>query len=309
MALPRWFHDLAASVRNWGRWGDDDEVGTVNLLTAEARRRGAASVATGRAFSLALPLSESEGIQLGFIPGRINPVRTMTQVNQPLGDDPEGVCTSDDLVVMGLQAATHWDGLAHVSYGGRIWNGHPASSVTAAGAHRCGIHRILTLAGRGVLLDVARARGVDRLAGGHAITGDDLDAAAELARVAVEPGDVVLVRTGQMALLRSGDRMGYAAPSPGLSTKSVRWLRDHDVAAVATDTMVFEVWPAEDPAVLLPVHLLHLVDMGLTQGQNFVLDDLAADCADDGRYTFLLEASPLPFTGAVGAPVAPVAIK
>jgi kynurenine formamidase len=309
VALPRWFHDLAASVRNWGRWGDDDEVGTVNLLTAEARRRGAASVATGRVFSLALPLSESEGIQLGFIPGRINPVRTMTQVNQPLGDDPEGVCTSDDLVVMGLQAATHWDGLAHVSYGGRIWNGHPASSVTAVGAGRCGIHRIRTLTGRGVLLDVARARGVDRLAGGHAITGDDLDAAAELARVAVEPGDVVLVRTGQMALLRSGDRMGYAAPSPGLSTKSVRWLRDHDVAAVATDTMVFEVWPAEDPAVLLPVHLLHLVDMGLTQGQNFVLDDLAADCADDGRYAFLLEASPLPFTGAVGAPVAPVAIK
>src|SRR5215211_7109599 len=309
MGLPAEFTDLAAAVRNWDRWGPDDELGTINLVTPEVRRRAAASVRSGRAFSLALPLSESEGIQTGLLPGRINPVRTMAQINNPILDSDQ-VRTSDDLVVMGLQCATHWDGLAHVSYGGHIWNGYPADTVTAAGATRGGIHRIRTLVSRGVLLDVARARGVERLEGGHVITGEDLDAAEELARVRVEPGDVVLVRTGHMAVLRErGGKRKYPAPSPGLSMQSVPWLRQRDVAAVAIDTLTFEVFPGERDDVFLPVHMLHLVDMGLTQGQNFVLDELAADCADDGVYEFLLEASPQPFTNAVGSPVNPVAVK
>jgi kynurenine formamidase len=309
MGLPPEFTDLADRVRNWGRWGPDDEIGTINLVTPEVRRRAAACVRTGRAFSLALPLSESEGIQTGLLPGRINPVRTMAQLNSPTMGDPD-VLTNDDVVVMGLQCATHWDGLAHVSYGGHIWNGYPAGTVTSAGATRCGIHRIRTLVSRGVLLDVARARGVERLDGGHVITGDDLDAAEELARVRVEPGDVVLVRTGHMGVLAErGGRRRYPAPSPGLSMQSAPWLRERDVAAVATDTLTFEVFPGERDDVLLPVHMLHLVDMGLTQGQNFVLDELAADCAGDGVYEFLLDASPQPFTNAVGSPVNPVALK
>src|SRR5512132_2745742 len=225
MGLPTEFTDLAAAVRNWGRWGPDDELGTINLVTPEVRTRAAACVRAGKAFSLALPLSESEGIQVGVLPGRINPVRSMVQLNNPtMGNDD--VLTNDDLVVMGLQCATHWDGLAHVSYGGHIWNGYPAGTVTSAGATRCGIHRIRTLVSRGVLLDVARARAVDRLEGGHVITGDDLDAAEELARVQVEPGDVVLVRTGHMAVLgERGGKHKYLAPSPGLSMQSVPWLR------------------------------------------------------------------------------------
>jgi kynurenine formamidase len=310
MGLPPEFLELAASVRNWGRWGPDDERGTINLVTPEVRRRAAACVRTGRAFSLALPLSEAEGIQTGLLPGRINPVRTMAQINAPVLGDPEQVCTNDDLVVMGLQCATHWDGLAHVSYGGRIYNGYPDSTVTAAGASRCGIHRIRTLVSRGVLLDVARARGVERLDGGYAITGDDLDAAESLAGVTVEAGDIVLVRTGQMAVLEErGGKHRYPAPTAGLSMASVPWLRARDVAAVATDTLPLEVIPGERDDVFLPVHLLHLVEMGLTQGQNFVLDELAADCAADGVYAFLLEASPQPFTHAVGSPVNPVAVK
>ena len=309
MGLPPEFTDLAAAVRNWGRWGPDDELGTINLVTPEVRRRAAACVSTGRAFSLALPLSESEGIQTGLLPGRINPVRTMAQLNNPtMGDDD--VLTNDDVVVMGLQCATHWDGLAHVSYGGHIWNGYPADTVTSAGATRCGIHRIRALVSRGVLLDVARARGVDRLEGGHVITGDDLDAAEALARVRVEPGDVVLVRTGHMGVLKErGGKRAYPAPSPGLSMQSAPWLRERDVAAVATDTLVFEVWPCEDPAVLLPVHMIHLRDMGLVQGQLWALDALAADCAADGQHDFLLCATPLPLTRGVGGPVAPTAVK
>jgi kynurenine formamidase len=235
----------------------------------------------------------------------------MHQVNEPISSDPEGVCANDDAVSMGLQAATHWDGLSHVSYGGHLYNGHPASSVTVSGTSRCGIQNVRTLVSRGVLLDVARARGVGRLDGGYPITGEDLDAAVDLARVTIEPGDVVLIRTGQMEYLRHDppDKFAYIISAAGPSMGSVTWFRDHDVAAAATDNLAFEVYPWEDPEVVMPVHLLHIVEMGLTQGQNWVLDALADDCEADGRYTFLLEASPQPFVGAAGSPVNPVAIK
>jgi kynurenine formamidase len=311
MALPDYFHELARKVSNWGRWGDDDEIGTINLITPDVMRRAAGCVRTGKSFSLALPLSEAEGIQTGLIPGRLNPTRTMVAINTPFTGDPSEFCTSDDLVVMGLQAATHWDGLGHVSYDGRIYNGYPADSIGAFGATKCGIHQIRTLVSRGILLDVARAKGVDRLEGGYALTADDLDAAEERAGVRVEAGDVVLVRTGQMQFLRQGrhDKVAYSTPAPGPSLKTVEWFRDRDVAAVATDNLTFEVFPCEDPAAQLPVHLLHIVQMGLTQGQNWQLEELADDCADDGVYEFLLDASPQPFTNAVGSPVNPVALK
>lgn len=315
MPFPDWFHDLARSVNNWGRWGDADEIGTINLIDGDATKRGAACVRAGRSLSLALPLSESEGIQLGFMPGRLNPTRTMAVINMAITGDPSMFCTSDDLVVMGLQAATHWDGLGHVSYDGRLYNGFPAAAITASGAGRCGIHHIRTIVTRGVLLDVARAKGLDRLEAGYAITGDDLDEASEFGKVAVQPGDVVLVRTGQMQHLRpavaggGADKMAYSMGAAGPSTKSVPWFRQHDVAAVATDNLAFEVFPCEFDDAFLPVHPLHLVEMGLTQGQNWQLEDLSADCADDGVYEFLLEASPQPFTNAVGSPVNPVATK
>ena len=309
--LPDWFHDLAAELRQWGRWGDDDCIGTLNLIDADAVRRGAASVVDGQRISLAMPFGD-KGPQVGSIPGRINPLRTMLSINTPYMGDPDNFCTSDDLVTMGLQASTHWDGLAHVSYGGRLWNGVPAADVTAErGAAKLGIHNVRSLTSRGVLLDVARARGVDRLEPGYGVTADDLDAAADLGGVQVEPGDVVLVRTGNAQLMAERKRTEYTTGTqqPGLATSCCRWNKAHDVAAVATDTLVFEVYPGEDPAALFPVHLLHLVDMGLTQGQNFDLEELSSACAADGRYTFLLEASPIPFTGAVGAPVNPVAIR
>jgi len=302
------FVALAQRVSNWGRWGDDDERGTLNLIDADAVRRGAACVRTGTTFSLALPLN-ADGPQTGVIPGRDNPDHRMVAINMAFTGDPNDFATSDDAVSMGLQAATHWDALAHVSYGGSLYNGFPASSVTEAGAAHCGIDKVGTIVSRGVLLDVARARGVDRLEGAHAIGADDLEAARELAGVDIQPGDVVLVRTGQMQVLHAGDKNAYGHPSPGPGIGTVQWFRDHDIAAVATDNLTFEVFPCERDDLFLPVHLLDLRDMGLTQGQNWDLEALAADCADDGVYAFLLEASPQPFTGATGSPVNPVATK
>ncbi len=308
MALPPESKDLAARVSNWGRWGDDDRRGTLNLIDAAAVLRGVAAARSGKVFSLAIPFDE-DGPQIGLIPGRDNPQREMIAVNQSYTGDTDAFCTSDDRVSMGMQAATHWDSLAHAGYEERYYNDVPFSTVDDDGCHELGIDRVGPLVSRGVLLDVARALGVETFAEGHPISGDDLDAAAALGDVEVQPGDVVLVRTGQMAFLRQGDKLRFADPSPGLSTRSVEWLRDHDVAAVATDTLVFEVWPCEDPAVLLPVHLLHLRDMGLLQGQLWFLDDLAADCATDGQYDGLLCATPLPFTRGAGAPVAPTLVK
>jgi kynurenine formamidase len=320
VAVPERFADIAGRVRNWGRWGDDDELGTLNLVDDDARRRAAGCVRSGRAFPLSLGLSESEGIQLGVVPGRDNPRHTMVAVNQPLSDDPDWICASDDTLSLGLQSATHWDALAHASYGGRMYNGYPADAVTSEGAGRLGIHLVKTLVSRGVLLDVARAKGLDVLEPGHPISPEDLDAAAELARTEIATGDIVLVRTGQMVHLglsgrRSAgtqpperDLWAYLYPSPGLTMATAEWFRARDVAAVATDTLPLEVVPCEDDEIYLPVHLLHLVEMGMTQGQNWVLDELADACADEGRYEFLLDATPLPVTGACGAPLNPVAV-
>ena len=303
------FLELARAVNNWGRWGPDDERGTLNHITAGHVSRAASLVRTGRTFPLALPLS-SDGPQLGFIEGRTNPTHTMIAVFAPMGHETSsGVQFNDDAVQMGLQAATHWDALAHVSYDGRLYNGFPTSAVTEAGAARLGAERIGSVVSRGVLLDVARAAGVDRLDGGRALTPDDLARAEELGSVTVGTGDIVLLRTGQVQHLHAGDKLSYAISTAGPSMQTVEWFHSRDVAAVATDNLSFEVFPGERDEVVLPVHMLHIVEMGLLQGQNFDLEALAEDCAQDGRYEFLLSATPEPFVGACGAPVVPVAVK
>lgn len=308
MALPDHLKDLATKVSNTGRWGPEDERGTLNLIGTAAVLRGVSAVRQGKVFSLSIPYDE-DGPQTGAIPGRENPQREMLMVNTSFTGDPADFSPSDDKLAMGVQAATHWDALSHVSYEGRLYNDIDAGVIDERGAAHLGIDAYGPVVTRGVLADVAKLHGVDHFDDGYTITGDDLDAAVNQAGVTIEPGDALLVRTGQMHFLREGDKERFGNPSPGLSTQSIEWLHDHDVAAVASDTLVLEVWPCEDPAVLLPVHMIHLVDMGLAQGQLWALDDLAADCAADGQYTFLLCATPLPLTGAVGGPVAPTAVK
>ncbi|MFI7099916.1 cyclase family protein [Streptomyces sp. NPDC050161] len=307
MPLPQEFHDLAERVNNWGRWGPDDEIGTLNLITDEVVRTAARCVRRGLRIPLALPLRQ-DGVQTGAIPGRINPLHTMTAINQQLFG-PGTVATSDDAVTMSLQAATHWDGLAHVSHSGRLYNNRPTDTVTAhGGATRLGIEKATPLTSRGVLLDVARAHGTDQLPGGYAVTPEDLDMAEELAGATVGPGDIVLIRTGQLRHYLAGDRQAYAFPSPGLSVRTPQWFHTRDVAAVANDTLTFEIFPPEIEGLWMPVHALHLVEMGMLQGQNWNLEDLSTACAELGRATFFLSAVAEPFTGGTGAPVAPVAV-
>jgi kynurenine formamidase len=301
---------LAKRVSNWGRWGADDQRGTLNLITPGVVSRGVRAARQGRVFSLAIPFDQS-GPQWDSenMPERVNPELRTYAVNIAFTGDRRDFTTSDDSFRMGSQAATHWDALAHVGYDHKLWNDTNDEVISADGAKQLGIEHFGAFATRGVLLDVARVHGVDHFDDNYAITGDDLEAAANAGGVTVEAGDAILVRTGQMHHLRTADRQRYSMPSPGLSTKSIEWIRDHDVAAVATDNMTFEVYPCEDPMIFMPVHMIQLRDMGLAQGQNWALDALAADCAGDGQHDFLLVATPLPLTGAVGSPVVPTAIK
>jgi kynurenine formamidase len=319
MPYPQAVIDVAAQVRNWGRWGDEDQIGTLNFITDDVVRSAAALIRTGKRFSLAYPL-QLNGLQTGAIPGRVNPLRTMVAVNACITGDRDTFCTSDDVVVMGLQAATHWDGLGHASYGGRVYGGRDERVITEQGAGQCGIERIQYLTGRGVLLDVARQKGLDVLPPAYAISGDDLSATASDQGVEVRSGDIVLVRTGMMARAKGGDLAGYLGEldpdlllprAPGIGLSCAPWFHRREVAAVATDNITFEVmpWDPEAPGAILPMHCLHLVEMGMTQGQNWDLEELAADCAGDGVYDFFLEASPQPFVGGVGSPVNPVVIK
>ncbi|QDY77368.1 cyclase family protein [Streptomyces qinzhouensis] len=307
MPLPREFHEIAERVNNWGRWGDDDEIGTLNLVTDAVVRAAAGTVRSGRRVALALPLHQ-DGLQTGLVPGRLNPFHTMVQINYEMFG-PGTVATSDDTVTMALQAATHWDALTHVSHSGTLYNGRPADTITPHGRSRfSGIDKIPHIVSRGVLLDVARAKGVERLASGHAVTPEDLDEAAEFGGVTVGAGDIVLVRTGQSRLLLAGDKHAYGFPSPGLSVRTPEWFHARDVAAVATDTLPFEIIPPEIDGLWLPVHALHLVEMGMLQGQNWNLENLSTACGEESRYAFLLSAMPEPFVGATGTPVAPVAV-
>jgi kynurenine formamidase len=296
---------IARRVSNWGRFGADDEIGTLNFITPEVVKKAAACVRRGQVFSLGLPF-DKDGPQLGD-GARTNPVHTMTAIGGTYGP----FHFNDDSVAMPLQCATQWDSLAHVYYDGKLYNGHPVESVTAAGAARNSIDKAgRGILSRGVLLDVARARGVDRLKAGDVVTPKDLEAAERAAGVRAEPGDVLLVRTGHITVFTvDRDRTGYMKVEPGLGIDSVEWLHAREIAALAADTMAVEVIPFEDPALPLPVHMLCIRDLGLTLGEMFDLEELAADCARDRVYEFLFSAPPLKVTGGVGSPLNPLAVK
>ncbi len=307
MALSESFKAIAKEVNNWGRWGPDDELGTLNLIEPDAVAAAAKLVQTGRTFSLAMPLS-ADGPQIGRVQGRVNPARTMTAINLLLTGDPADPAYSDDVVYTALQAGTHWDALSHVSLGGRLYNGFEAGTITDLGAAKCAIDKVKSIAGRGVLLDIARFRGVERIVDPLEVTAAEMDEAAEKQGVEIKPGDILLLRTGQIQLLADGDKVTYFETTPGPGNEATRWFREKDVAAVATDTMSFEVWPNPEGSVMT-VHALNLVEMGLTQGQNFDLEELSKDCAVDGRYEFFISAAPEPFVGGVGSMTNPVVFK
>jgi kynurenine formamidase len=323
------FRRVADDVRNWGRWGDADELGTLNFITADKVREAAGLVKYGKVFPLGVDFGSS-GPQ-GAFKFRQNPMHVMTVdggdantlaeyapkwVQNPVASEVSEVFDmgparfNDDLIVMPLQAATQWDALSHVYYEDKLYNGFPASSVTSLGAYHCGIDKVDSkgITSRGVLLDIVRLRGVDTFCElGDPITPDELDEAARSQGVTVSSGDIVLIRTGWWArFLETGNG---AEPGAGLDWTCASWLHDHEVAAVAADNLMVENPTSGVDGVFMPMHMLCLRDMGLMLGEYWDLTELAADCAADGVYEFQLVAPPLRVTGAVGSPINPIAIK
>jgi kynurenine formamidase len=307
--------EMAKRFSNWGRWGADDELGTVNFITPEKRRAAAKLVRQGKVVSLAIPF-DKDGPQSGFA-GRVNPIHYMMQDG---GDVVSGAQSwiptlryTDDAIVMPLQCATQWDALAHIFFDGKMYNDRSPNLVHSGGAEKNSIMPLRDrVATRGVLLDIPKLKKKDWLAPGEAIYPEDLDDAAAMAKVSVERGDIVLVRTGQMAQCRAQKSWGgYAgtADAPGLSLTCAEWIYRKEIAGYATDTWGTEVLPNETPDVLQPIHCVSLVHTGILIGEIFDLDGLAADCAADGVYEFFFVAPPLPVTGAVGSPINPQAIK
>jgi kynurenine formamidase len=317
---PELLDEYCERFRNWGKWGPDDEIGTLHYITPAKMIEAAALVRQGKALSLALPF-DLNGPQTGRF-GRVNPIHQMVATgtdhvagNQRVLDfesGPYGFGYADDMISMYLQTGTQWDGLSHIFRNGQMWNGYDARLVNSSGAARNGIEKMKDkVVTRGVLLDVARTKGVEYLEVGQAIYAEDLEAAADQAGVDVGEGDIVLVRTGEMGRrLREQDWGPYpAGDAPGLSFTTAPWIADKRIAGVATDTWGVEVRPNELENAFQPLHLVIVVNMGLLVGEIFYLDELARDCADDGVYEFLFVAPPLPITGAVGSPINPLAIK
>ena len=308
----------AERLKNWGRWGDQDEIGTLNHTLPEDIVAAARLVQKGKVMSLALPY-DSHGPQGGkskYAPlGRFNPIHLMIRSGTDAYSgvlDHRKIRGADDIVIMPTQCGTQWDGLGHIFYGDYMWNGYDCRTVTSFGAQKCGIEKTSEkMVGRGILLDIPRMLEKDWLPDGFAITNEMLDQAERHFGVEVRRGDYLLVRTGQIeAMLSTETWDGYSGgDAPGLAFETLDWLQSKQVAAIATDTWGAEVRPNQTDDVNQPWHWISIPIMGLTVGEIFNLGELSKDCADDKRYEFMFVGPALPITGAVGSPVNPLAIK
>jgi kynurenine formamidase len=323
------WREVAARIRNWGKWGDSDQIGTLNYITPEKVIAASRLVKKGRSFPLCAPFDADGPWSGSFF--RRNPIRTMIVHggDEQIADHLEGVGGSlseafkamyqgpmrfaDDVIVMNLQSGTQWDALSHVWYDHKLYNGFPAASVTGLGATRNGIEKVAEkgqVLTRGVLLDVARRRGLKHLAPNTIVTPEELETTMNAQGFKLEQGDVVLVRTGWwQRFVETRDGEGFLTGSPGLSWRCAEWLHEKKAAAVAVDNVAVEVSPAEIEGTTLLFHMLALREMGMMLGEIWDLEALGADCAQDHVYEFMLVAQPLLLPGAVGSPVAPLAIK
>ncbi len=284
--------------RNWGRWGEDDERGAINLISAEKRTSAAALVRSGRAVSLSRAIPT--------VPSPNNPVPAQHWMR--VLDRGKGGAAMDyfGLVYHGY-AATHLDALCHVWDEDGLWNGRdPAREITMNGARWGAVQHwgegIIT---RGVLLDVPKYRGESFVTLEKPVHDWELDAIAEAQGVSIESGDAVVVYSGREAWQTANPSWtGYASPNPGLHASCLRFLRDHDVAVLVWDMM-----DASPNQYDLPwaVHAA-IFAYGVALVDNALLQPLAEACAAEGRYEFMLVVAPLLLVGGTGSPVNPIAL-
>lgn len=288
---------MSELMSNWGRWGDDDELGTLNLITDETRARAVAQVCTGRCVSLARPIEPASMLGGPFAPPT-PPSPPVQQAMLHTGVPP--MAMAEVLVVTPHNPGlTHLDATVHIPVDGQVYPGRPLSEAVTPTGVRHGsttafADGVLT---RGVLLDLAPG---DRLPPTHPVTGADLDAAEQRGGVRLEPGDALVVRGGWTF---SRDP---AEPMPGMTVDAVAWMRRRDVSLYAGD--IGDAHPPVDREVALPLHLVGLARLGMPLIDGAEVEELAAVCAELGRRSFLLSVAPPRLRGGTGVPVNPQAI-
>jgi kynurenine formamidase len=291
---------------NWGRWGPDDERGALNLLTPEVVADAATLCRTGKVYPLGLPIQPTGMPVFGFrgAPRRLS---LRNQADEGAFVDfgaPFDLGANEDVLVLASHNETHLDALSHVYSDGALYNGFPAaSSTTAGGAIRCGVEKVGTIVGRGVLLDLPTWFGVEWLEPGFVISGEHLEACAHAQGTDLRAGDVVLVRTGFLDMWFGQGAVDEPGASPGLGIDAASFVTEHDFAVVGADNAAIEAIPFDKDAFLTG-HVEMLVKHGIHLIEFLNLSPLALD----GVTEFLFVGCPLPVTGAAGSPINPVAI-
>lgn len=299
------YEQLYEELKNWGRWGAEDVLGTLNFITDDTVVAAGQTIRTGRRVSLSLPVNTESGPD--------NPVPAIHYMS--IGHDNtigegEGRFATDFLGIdFHGESQSHLDALCHVSYQGKLYNGHPTRAVTTRGSSVLTVddyrHGIV---GRGVLIDIPRLRGVQWLEPGEWVTIEELKAAEESQEVRLRSGDILVFRTGQhRRRLRLGPWDNNRVGRAGLHPTSLRLLADREVAAFAADGDG-ETIPSPVDGIDYPIHPLQISAMGMAAFDNLQFEDLVEVCEEERRWEFLFVSAPLRIGGGTGSPVNPIAI-
>ena len=290
---------LMKDLSNWGRWGKEDQLGAVNLITEAKRKQAAALVKEGYAVSLA---RDTEKEKADDNPSPYEHTMTMSGVNN------RGQFSMDAFRISfhGYQH-THLDALCHMFWNGKMYNDFSQEEVTQKGAAKLSIQNLKQgIFTRGVLMDIAQLKGVKYLEPGTPIYPEDLEAWEKKAGLKLSPGDAVFIRTGRWARRAEKGPWNVGASAAGLHASSAKWLKSRDVALLGSDA-ASDVSPSGIEGMALPIHQLALVAMGVNIFDNCDLEALSEAAAKRKRWDFLLTAAPIPLTGGTGSPLNPIA--
>ncbi|MEE9198438.1 MAG: cyclase family protein [Dehalococcoidia bacterium] len=284
------------TLSNWGRWGPEDQIGALNLLTPEVVLKAVRLVKKGTVYSLAVPL-EKDGPQMPTFH------KTWKVSHWAHRDNPD-LDIIDDVVVMETHSGTHIDALGHVWAEGCFYNGFPDEHASSRGVARTGIENVRHMVGRGVMLDIPAYRGIDHMGPAEVVTVEDLDGAAAAQGITIEPGDIVMIRTGWYTLFYK-NRALWETSFPGPDRSVIPWLKERDVCAIGADQPTCELRiKVGSPEGGLPLHRYALRDLGVYILENLDLEELARDKV----YQFLFIGAPLRLITGTGAPWNPLAI-
>jgi len=291
---------LVKEVSNWGRWGKDDELGAINLITPKKRREAATLVKEGVSVSLARSVEKEKAAD--------NPNPFIHKMDS-WGKGTEGQWTGDSYTVQYHgYAHTHMDSLCHLIHNDKLYNGFSRDVVTEKGAEKLQIHNLKHgIFSRGILFDIPRLRGVDYLEPGTPIFPEELEAWENRIGTKVKPGDVIFIRTGRWARrAKVGPWSAGDEGAAGLHASCAKWLKSRDIAMIGSDA-ASDVLPSGIPGVSHPVHLIVLHAMGVHIFDNCDLEDLGEKAAELKRWEFLMTAAPLAVEGGTGSPLNPIA--